>query len=810
MEQDSRLEALSALNAAYEAERKRMADTQKGIMEQLEQVRQNFDALIEAVRHDSGAAETGYALYQDAVNRVQDSLAGGSPDTGTEFGERTAQLEQELTRFQEATAAAEERIRGLEGRLEAGPEDMVTREIKDLEENLAKRNETINIARHRILRLQEKIEGMAAERTAALQRVADLEMQLERKNAALQTSEDRFSELRRKFDLKMGGNEAVSAQMQALENQLEEKNKLLSFNESRVDEIRVQADSKATELARLEERNHALAAQADEDQRELRNAEERIAKLQEDVAALREMKDLEGRESSESPESEGALRDAEVRFREAQSRINALEEANSRLEEQIKALEAEGVRRDEENRVALAERGHSTEALEQALLRISSLENDLGERDASIDRAEQRADGAEATLERLMSQTRNKEEEFAALVSEAESRKVRAEQLEIELQKAIADLSETRELAENSARSEAEARTALQNLAADAEETQEKLRLLQVAKEEAAKEVEAARNACREKTSEVEHLAMQLGICDQERVEANAALAELRKEIEQLRVTSYDALSEKDAALMQVAEFSERTERLDRALQESPTSQQLSELQQQLDEERKRADMIQEILDEELARGTKANLARQLADALRESEEAREELRLLRRQSEAPRLSESLEVPAETSPSPAFSAAALFADIPVEKRRNLAETLAAANLVGQEQLAEAVQEQKQRPGSSLASVLLDKKLVQPEILAEIISLLTDVPIVSLEDVEIEKDVISLIPPRIARMRHCIPVRADDQEIEVAMESPMDLLAIEDIERATGLRVVPRVALRSQLEKALEAHFPPVE
>ena len=307
-----------------------------------------------------------------------------------------------------------------------------------------------------------------------------------------------------------------------------------------------------------------------------------------------------------------------------------------------------------------------------------------------------------------------------------------------------------------------------------------------------------------EKAQEVERLTMQLGISDQEREEASAALGALRKEIESLRATSYEALSEKDTALMQVKELQERTEQLDRSLRESPTAQQISELQQMLNEERKRADMLQEILDEELAKGTKASLARQLADALRDVEEAREELRQLRRQSEKTGQSGTVEARVDNMESPSPSLAAVLADLPAEKRRNLADALAATNILGEDQLSEAVQVQKQHPGTSLASVLLDKNMVQPEVLAEIVSLLTRVPVVSLDTLEIDKNAVAMVPTKLARMRRCIPIRVDDQEIEVAMESPMDLVAVEDIERATGRRVVPKIALRSEIEKALDA------
>lgn len=787
-EQEANQEVQNILDEVAALGQKQAVLFQSKITDYLTEMKAQLDSLLESITVDLQRDLSESPEHQPVFASLREKLLALGGASGV-LGNEGIQASDEL---RQALANAEERIQELEGQIQTSAGDKIKRHIAELEQNLEKRNETINIARRRILRLQEKIEGMAAERATALQRVADFEMQMERKNAALQASEERFTDLRRKFDLKMGGNEAVSAQMLALERQVEEKNKLLHFHESRAEQAAMQADSKSGEVAKMQERVQALTAQLEEQKNEAQNHEKRIHELQEESRSLRESQKRD--EKDEHDRLTALQKDAESLIEELQGKGNRLEQQNAALKEELdkyKGAVADGlgkttaaesalneeVARREEAQHSLeqlqTELSETKNALEQTREKISALEGTLGERDSAIDGAEKRVEEVEAKLESLMSQSGDKENELATLAGDVERYKTRVEELEAFQQQSREELQKDKE----------EIETLTRQIQAESQE----------------------------KSAQIDNLTTQLGVADSERQEANAALVELRKEMEALRGTSYDALSEKDAALVQIKELSEKIAQLENDLSQSPTSQQLSVLETQYQEERKRADMIQEMLDQELANGTKAGLARQLADALRDLEEAREEARRIRqhpkkeeeRQTVAIAVSEKQTIQSRTSKE-------LLDGIAPDKRRNLGDALVAIGMIQQDQLSEAVQTQKMHPETSLTTVLLNQQLVRQEDIAEIISLLSNVPLISMEDIEITEEATGILPEKIARMRRCIPVRADSEEIEVAMENPMDLVAIEDIERVTNRRVVPKVALRSQIEAALDVAFPKAE
>lgn len=704
---------------------KKQAETyQAKVSDRLAKMRAQLDSMLESVTAEFQETSLESPERQSVFDSLREKLS------------RVHMADETASEDGNALAEAQQRIQELERQIQASPNNHVQRHIQELEQNLEKRNETINIARRRILRLQEKIEGMAAERATALQRVADFEIQLERKNAALQASEERFTDLRRKFDLKMGGNEALNAQMLALERQVEEKNKLLTFHEERAQQALAQSDINSGEVARMEERVRALTAQVEEQKNELTDYAARVKELLEELHAIQESRTQEEQERLQS-------------FRDDMgSKMEALRAEKSVLEQQNASLKDE------------LEQCKS--ALEESIGKVSAAEDTLAGEMAMREEVESK-------LQDLIMQQENKETETTVLAGEVEEYRTRIQELEASLQ---------------------QANEGTQKIAEEGE-----IALRQVREELA------------EKSARVDDLASQLGISDRERQEMSAVLVELRKEMEELRATSYEALSEKDAALVQVGELSEQLARLEDTLKRAPTSEKLTALELKCEEERKRAEGLQEMLDQELANETKAGVARQLADVMCDLEEARDELRRLRSASQtgAPR---DINGSDNSTDSHSRSWKMLFDGMPSVKRKNLGDALVETGIIRQEQLVEAMQIQKMHPETGLATILLNKKMVPEQDMAEIISLLSNVPRLSLESADIDTEAAVLLPEKIARMRHCIPVRADAEEIEVAMESPMDLVTIEDIERVTNRRVVPKVALRSQIEAALAAVFKP--
>ena len=68
------------------------------------------------------------------------------------------------------------------------------------------------------------------------------------------------------------------------------------------------------------------------------------------------------------------------------------------------------------------------------------------------------------------------------------------------------------------------------------------------------------------------------------------------------------------------------------------------------------------------------------------------------------------------------------------------------------------------------------------------------------------EAIRLVPAYLVKNHRCLPISKDGKRLRVAMENPLDLIAIEDIELATGCTVEPAVATSDAITSAIERFY----
>lgn len=436
----------------------------------------------------------------------------------------------------------------------------------------------------------------------------------------------------------------------------------------------------------------------------------------------------------------------------------------------------------------------------------AELQATLDEQDSLIDRlsqmqhilAEMLQDAQDARREQAQTMTARLEE-FSALESHLAPDETcdasTAEKRVAELETLLAQKEETlREL---------EAHPTQESTAGDLEAIEEESIRLQARLEDA--EIKH-QTACLERdqlAAELGELREQLARDAQKHREEEARHATMQEELEALREYSDNAGREKQAIEEKTHVLRLEIERLEAALAQAPTPDHLKALQQHLDEVQSQNAVLQKKLDEELDSGMRAELARQLADALNDVDKARKELNALKQNLEQPQSEEEI---AEDEPVQEISIYDIVSQLPQEKKKNLSDLLISANIISPEQLKEAMANQKSQADSTLCGVLLHSGLVDERQLAEIISLHSELPLTTLQVEAVDPDVTALLPDRIAHMYCCVPVKTADDEIEVAMANPTNLQAIEDIERAVGKRVRPVVAVRSEIEAVISKYY----
>ena len=137
--------------------------------------------------------------------------------------------------------------------------------------------------------------------------------------------------------------------------------------------------------------------------------------------------------------------------------------------------------------------------------------------------------------------------------------------------------------------------------------------------------------------------------------------------------------------------------------------------------------------------------------------------------------------------------------------RRLGDLLVADGLLSAEQLKKALAEQKGSP-EKIGSVLVRLNFVNEDQLIGFLSRQYGVPSITLAQLDIDSDVLKLVPNPIARKYEVIPVRKMGNSLALAMADPTNVFALDDISFMTNLQVLPLVASQTAIKKAIDRNY----
>ena len=126
--------------------------------------------------------------------------------------------------------------------------------------------------------------------------------------------------------------------------------------------------------------------------------------------------------------------------------------------------------------------------------------------------------------------------------------------------------------------------------------------------------------------------------------------------------------------------------------------------------------------------------------------------------------------------------------------------------VSPDQLATALAEQKQVGGGFLGTFLVRTGALTEQQVAEILSEQFGCQIIELPNVEIDANVLQLIPQALATKHALIPVEQHDSTLTVAMVDPTNLVAMNDIKFVTGLDIRVVVTTETALKASHERYY----
>ncbi|MGE4345117.1 MAG: type IV-A pilus assembly ATPase PilB [Geoalkalibacter sp.] len=133
----------------------------------------------------------------------------------------------------------------------------------------------------------------------------------------------------------------------------------------------------------------------------------------------------------------------------------------------------------------------------------------------------------------------------------------------------------------------------------------------------------------------------------------------------------------------------------------------------------------------------------------------------------------------------------------------LGELLVRSQLITDDQLAQAIEDQKKQ-GGRLGSCLIKLGFIKDDELASFLSRQYGVPSINLEEFDIDPAILRLIPPDVAQKYQVIPVNRAGATLIIAMSDPSNIFAIDDIKFMTGYNievvVAPDVAIKAAIDQ----------
>ena len=134
--------------------------------------------------------------------------------------------------------------------------------------------------------------------------------------------------------------------------------------------------------------------------------------------------------------------------------------------------------------------------------------------------------------------------------------------------------------------------------------------------------------------------------------------------------------------------------------------------------------------------------------------------------------------------------------------KRLGELLIAAGAITEEDLQRGLELQRGTK-ERLGAILIENGILTEQRLIEALQAQLGIDFVDLSRVTIPTELGQLITKAMAVQYNVVPVRLERNELYLAMSDPMNIFAIEDVRKAIRKKVIPMVATRSGIERAIE-------
>jgi len=147
---------------------------------------------------------------------------------------------------------------------------------------------------------------------------------------------------------------------------------------------------------------------------------------------------------------------------------------------------------------------------------------------------------------------------------------------------------------------------------------------------------------------------------------------------------------------------------------------------------------------------------------------------------------------------------------PVEqlRGRTLGRILIKMGVLNRDKVHECLKIQSQRQGVQIGQIFLELGLVDEVQLQMALAAQRGMEYVSLDGVDIPPDVVEKVPAQMAKTYHIVPIEynREQNELTVALDSPDNFRATDDLSTLMGFKVTAKITDRDVLESALTKYY----
>jgi type IV pilus assembly protein PilB len=137
--------------------------------------------------------------------------------------------------------------------------------------------------------------------------------------------------------------------------------------------------------------------------------------------------------------------------------------------------------------------------------------------------------------------------------------------------------------------------------------------------------------------------------------------------------------------------------------------------------------------------------------------------------------------------------------------KGVVEIMVHRKLATESQLQPAVDEAR-KSEKPIQQIIVDRKILEKTIVLKALSEEWRIKAVNLTDIEVDLDVVKVIPEATARRHKAAPFAKEENVLFVAMVDPRDFFAVEDIQLRTGFEVQPYLALPGDISALLDKAY----